>query len=571
MSKPSRRVPRRRRRVFNVSGPEQLETRRMLTSEISGVVFYDTNEDGNHDEAETGVPGVLVTLTGTTTDGGDSVTRRYLTEADGSYVFADLEPGTYEVVEAQPVSIGDGLERTDADVTVGNDSYSNIEVTDDADVTGLNFGEGTLDPELISPIWLLASSGRESFRRDMRATLEEEAGNTEFADAIRNGETEVESDFDLNGTPTSANDSYTVDAGETLTITAADGLLANDSDPAGDDLTAVVVEGPANGSLNLDADGSFTYEPDAGFIGSDSFTYSANDGFRDSVPSTVTIQVGNPNTFSVSASAVENDLVGAVQPLTEIDEAVVFEIAGTTTDERLQLRPDDHVSGTSDASVVLIEYLDFACSACQAFHESDTADFLRLSPGDYLTVYRYLPLSNFTARFNIEAAQAAEAASRQGLFIEMMDQLFDNQGEWTTAADSAAAIELFEQYGQEINGFDLAQFRSDFADPAILDRINRDADTAEALGIVATPTFVLDGEITRSADLSIASLQSALAEAEQRPFKINRFTDDTDTAGDLMIFNTNAVTTDGSPLTVDVIARTTSGAETIRVDVNVTE
>ena len=89
--------------------------------------------------------------------------------------------------------------------------------------------------------------------------------------------------------------------------------------------------------------------------------------------------------------------------------------------------------------------------------------------------------------------------------------------------------------------------------------------------MVATPTFVLDGEITRSADLSFAALQSALAEAEEQPFKINRFTDDTDTAGDLLIFNTNAVTTDGSPLTVDVIARTTSGAETIRVDVNVTE
>ena len=571
MSKPSRRNSRRRRRAFNVSVPEQLETRRLLTSEISGFVFYDTNDDGIHDAGETGVPGVLVTLTGTTTDGGDQVTRRYLTEVSGRYVFADLEPGSYEVVESQPVAISDGQERTDADVLVGDDSYSNIELTEDADVTGLNFGEGTLDAELISPISLLASSGRESFQRDMRATLEEEAGNTEFADAIRNGETEVEGDFDLNATPISENDSFTINAGETLTVTAANGLLANDSDPAGDELTAIVVEGPANGSLNLNADGSFTYEADPGFLGSDSFTYSANDGFRNSVPSTVTIQVGNPNTFSVSAGAVENDVVGVVEPLSEIDGPVVFEIADTAIDERLQLRPDDHVSGSFDASIVVIEYLDFACAGCQAFHESAIANFLELNPDDYLTVYRYRPLPTLAGSFNIEAAQAAEAASRQGLFSEIMDQLFENQEEWTVAADSAAAIELFEQYGQEIDGFDLNQFRTDFSDPAILDRINRDADAAISLEINATPTFVLDGEITSSADLTIGTLQSALAEAEQRPFRINRFSNDTNTAGELMVFNANAITANDGPLTIDVIARTASGAQTIQVDVNVTE
>ena len=59
-------------------------------------------------------------------------------------------------------------------------------------------------------------------------------------------------------------------------------MLGNDSDVDGDALTAVLVSGPANGTLTLNADGSFTYTPDANFNGTDSFTYKANDGTADS-------------------------------------------------------------------------------------------------------------------------------------------------------------------------------------------------------------------------------------------------------------------------------------------------
>ena len=58
-------------------------------------------------------------------------------------------------------------------------------------------------------------------------------------------------------------------------------MLANDTDVDGDALTAVLVTGPAHGTLTLNADGSFTYTPDANYNGADSFTYSANDGTAD--------------------------------------------------------------------------------------------------------------------------------------------------------------------------------------------------------------------------------------------------------------------------------------------------
>src|SRR5262249_55247264 len=69
---------------------------------------------------------------------------------------------------------------------------------------------------------------------------------------------------------------------------AAPGVLGNDSDVDGDALRAALVSGPAHGALTLNADGSFTYTPAAGFRGTDSFTYRASDGSAEDL-ATVTI------------------------------------------------------------------------------------------------------------------------------------------------------------------------------------------------------------------------------------------------------------------------------------------
>ncbi len=68
-------------------------------------------------------------------------------------------------------------------------------------------------------------------------------------------------------------------------------VLANDRDPEGKPLTAVRVSGPTNGTLVLNTNGTFTYRPNAGFIGTDRFTYRASDGTATSNLATVTITV----------------------------------------------------------------------------------------------------------------------------------------------------------------------------------------------------------------------------------------------------------------------------------------
>jgi VCBS repeat-containing protein len=105
-----------------------------------------------------------------------------------------------------------------------------------------------------------------------------------------------------NDAPTAANDSYTVGDGNTLTTTTTNGVLANDTDPEGNTLTASLVTNVSSGTLNLDQNGTFTYTPASGFTGNVTFTYRANDGTANSNTATVTIDVTDANQAPVAVA-----------------------------------------------------------------------------------------------------------------------------------------------------------------------------------------------------------------------------------------------------------------------------
>ena len=96
-----------------------------------------------------------------------------------------------------------------------------------------------------------------------------------------------------NDTPIGKADSYTVNEDNTLTVQANAGVLANDKDPDHDALTAVLVTGPAHGTVTLNADGSFSYVPTTNYNGEDSFSYKPNDGITNGAPVVVKITVGS--------------------------------------------------------------------------------------------------------------------------------------------------------------------------------------------------------------------------------------------------------------------------------------
>ncbi|MGD8934195.1 MAG: Ig-like domain-containing protein, partial [Gammaproteobacteria bacterium] len=93
------------------------------------------------------------------------------------------------------------------------------------------------------------------------------------------------------------------------------GIIANDSDADGDFLTASLVTGPVSGSLLLQEDGSFTYTPNAGFSGTDTFTYKVNDGSLDSNIATVTINVINNAPVATDDPGEFNTSISSYNPL----------------------------------------------------------------------------------------------------------------------------------------------------------------------------------------------------------------------------------------------------------------
>lgn len=94
------------------------------------------------------------------------------------------------------------------------------------------------------------------------------------------------------------NDSYEVNERDTLVVDAKKGVLVNDKAPEEDASAALVAEletKPLHGSVELDIDGSFTYIPEEGFVGEDTFTYHVLCGKVESAPATVTVTVKDVN------------------------------------------------------------------------------------------------------------------------------------------------------------------------------------------------------------------------------------------------------------------------------------
>lgn len=120
-------------------------------SKLSGLVYVDSNDNGERDPDETGIEGVVITLTGKTPDGVDICGNLLpmsacttTTGPDGRYEFSGLPNGTYEVTETQPAGFVDGKDTAGTGGGVpggpGTDTISGV-VIDGADIDGYLFGE----------------------------------------------------------------------------------------------------------------------------------------------------------------------------------------------------------------------------------------------------------------------------------------------------------------------------------------------------------------------------------------------------------------------------------------------
>lgn len=111
-----------------------------------------------------------------------------------------------------------------------------------------------------------------------------------------------------NQPPVAYNDYYGVPENTTLVVSSP-GVLVNDTQSSDRTLTAIRISNPVNGTLTLNPNGAFTYQPTSNWYGTDSFTYKTNDGLADSNVATVTITINPVNYPPVAdAKSVRTDL-----------------------------------------------------------------------------------------------------------------------------------------------------------------------------------------------------------------------------------------------------------------------
>ncbi|MEA2373858.1 MAG: hypothetical protein QOD53_321 [Thermoleophilaceae bacterium] len=164
----------------------------------------------------------------------------------------------------------------------------------------------------------------------------------------------------------------------------------------------------------------------------------------------------------------------------------------------------DHIRGSSDAPVTLVEYGDYQCSYCgQA--EIVIRELLD-SLGDELRyVWRHLPLSDVHDSAQM-AAEAAEAAAEQGEFWGLHDLLLVHQDELHPPHLTAYA----EQLGLDVDGF-WDGIRSRRHAP----RIAEDVASADASGVAGTPSFFINGRRHQGA-YDVETLTAAVRAAQRR-------------------------------------------------------
>lgn len=227
--------------------------------------------------------------------GTDSFTYR---AEDGSGAFA--EATVTILVNAAPIGVADEY-ATDEDAALTVDAANGVLSNDtDGDDDALT---ATLVSDVANGTLVLNSDGSFTYTPDADFN-----GSDSFTYRASDGISETAETTvtitvnSVNDAPVGVEDEFSVNENTTLTVDAENGVLANDTDAEDDTLTATLVTDVTNGTLTLAADGSFTYEPDADFSGTDTFTYRANDGADDSAETTVTIMVANVNAVPVGVA-----------------------------------------------------------------------------------------------------------------------------------------------------------------------------------------------------------------------------------------------------------------------------
>src|SRR3989449_3453651 len=160
-------------------------------------------------------------------------------------------------------------------------------------------------------------------------------------------------------------------------------------------------------------------------------------------------------------------------------------IAGPT---HTDIKGGGHIRGPEKAALTLVEFGDYQCPSCGAYHPL-VKEILNRYPQQLRLEFHHFPLISIHQN-SMMASMGAEAAGEQGHYWEMHDALFEHQREW---ADSPNAEPIFVALASRF-GIDTNKFMQGLRSPDLQARILKDVTRGNDAHVEAVPTFFINGE-----------------------------------------------------------------------------
>jgi len=184
------------------------------------------------------------------------------------------------------------------------------------------------------------------------------------------------------------------------------------------------------------------------------------------------------------------------KPFSLMDQSLVTPFSGLPP-----VTEDDLVIGPDDAVVTFLEYSQLTCPACASF-ELLLTEIQERYPDDVRLVFRHFLFQDKS----FLAAQALEAAEKQGKFNEFKNYMFDRKTKYSENPEHADLPDdafwgsvteddfkaWLEKHVVEL-GIEPTQFFEDMYSTEIVKKVQAAADSAKSLGFGGTPTWFING------------------------------------------------------------------------------
>lgn len=160
--------------------------------------------------------------------------------------------------------------------------------------------------------------------------------------------------------------------------------------------------------------------------------------------------------------------------------------------------------GNPNATVRIIEYMDFQCPAC-AKGSLFLSKYVKENPQKILLEVKYFPLESMHP-LAIRSARYAECAAREGKFWPFHDSLVAKQPEWKGLIN---ADPVFQQIAKD-SQIDLNLLNRCLADDSVRDIVIKEKAEGAARGVSSTPTYFINGKMVVGTKSMEEELQNQL-------------------------------------------------------------